>query len=107
MSAAQQLIASRKRAAHPDFVPTFGLDALRTGLPLGCAGPQGVLPSGKRRYRSAYRYLADADFACASHLANLTLFEVALRLIDFAPRAPARLSGRGLLSGRRAGASPL
>jgi len=85
MSAEQHLIARRKRAAHPDFVPTFSLGVLRARLPLRFAGPQGALPSRKRRYRSAYRYLAYADLACATHLANLTLFEVALRLIDFAP----------------------
>ncbi len=94
------LIASRKRAAHPEFVPTFGLDALRACLPLCFAAPPGVLVSGKRRYRSAYRYLADADLACATHLANLTLFEVALRLIDFSPLRD-YLAGAYYLGGAR------
>ena len=81
----QGLIASRKRAAHPDFVPTFSLDALQERLPVRFSVPQGVPPSPKRRYRSEYRYLGYEDLACPSRLANLSLFEVALRLIDFSP----------------------
>ena len=81
----QELIASRKRAAHPDFVATFSLDALRVRLPLRFTVPPGVLPSHKRRYRSAYRYLGYEDLACAPQLANFTLFEVAVRLIDLSP----------------------
>jgi hypothetical protein len=100
MTEQQALIASRKRAAHPDFVPTFSLDALRARLPLRFAGPQGVLPSGKRRYRSAYRYLGYADLACATRLANFTLFEVALRLVDFAPLRD-YLAGAYYLGGAR------
>jgi hypothetical protein len=100
MTEQQALIASRKRAAHPDFVPTFSLDALRAGLPLRCAPPPGALASGKRGYRSAYRYLADTDLGCASYLANLTLFEVALRLIDFSPLRD-YLAGAYYLGGAR------
>ena len=85
MSAQQQLIASRKRAAHADFVPTFSLDALQPRLPFRFPVPDGVLPSPKRHYRSGYRYLGYADLACPTQLVNLTLFEVALRLIDFSP----------------------
>jgi hypothetical protein len=85
MNESQELIASRKRAAHPEFVSTFSLGALREHLPLRLAVPEGVLPSVKRRYRSAYRYLGYEDLARANPLASLTLFEVALRLINFAP----------------------
>jgi hypothetical protein len=81
----QVLIASRKRAAHPDFVPTFSLDALRSQLPFRISVSQDVPPSPKRHYRSEYRYLGCEDLACPSGLANLSLFEVALRLIDFSP----------------------
>ena len=55
MSTAQQLVASRKRAAHPDFVPTFSLDALQARLPFRFPVPAGVPPSPKRHYRSGYR----------------------------------------------------
>jgi hypothetical protein len=85
MSAAQQLIASRKRAAHPDFVPTFSLDALQERLPLRFPVPQGLLPSPKRHYRSQYRYLGYADLADPTRLVHFSLFEVVLRLIDFSP----------------------
>jgi len=85
MTENQALIASRKRAAHPEFVPTFSLGALQQRLPLRFAVPQGVLASGKRRYRSAYRYLGCEDLACPSRVVNFTSFEVALRLIDFSP----------------------
>ena len=81
----QILIASRKRAAHPDFVPTFSLDALCSQLPFRFPVPEGVPPSPKRRYRSESRYLGCEDLACPSSLANLSLFEIALRLIDFSP----------------------
>jgi hypothetical protein len=63
MNESQQLIASRKRAAHPDFVPTFSLGALRERLPFRFPVPAGVLPSPKGRYRSEYRYLGYEDLA--------------------------------------------
>jgi hypothetical protein len=79
----QELTASRKRAAHPDFVSTFSLDALRDALPLRFPVPDGVLPSPKRRYRSEYRYLGYEDLNCPCQWARLTRFEIGLRLIDF------------------------
>jgi len=85
MSTQQQLSASRKRAAHPEFVPTFSLGALRARLPLRFPVPGGVPPSPKRHYRSEYHYLGYADLACPSRLASFTLFEIALCLIDFSP----------------------
>jgi hypothetical protein len=83
MTEHQQLIARRKRAAHPEFVSTFGLDALQERLPLRFPVPETVPPSPKRHYRSAYCYLGYADLACPTSLADLTCFEIALRLIDF------------------------
>jgi hypothetical protein len=83
MNENQELSASRKRAVHPAFVPTFSLGALRTRLPLRFPGPEGVPPSPKRHYRSEYRYLGYADLACPSSLVRLILFEIVLRLIDF------------------------
>jgi len=77
------LTASRKRAAHPDFVPTFSLEALRARLPLRLSVPDGTPPSPKRHYRSAYRYLGYEDLTQPDTLANFTLFEIALRLFDF------------------------
>jgi len=83
MNQNQELIASCKRAAHAEFVSTFALDALRVHLPLCFPAPAGVRACVKRRYRSRYCYLGYADLASPDPLADLTLFEVALRLIDF------------------------
>jgi hypothetical protein len=46
--------------------------------------PEGLPPSPKRRYCSEYRYLGYDDLTQPGVVANLTLFEVALRLFDFA-----------------------
>jgi hypothetical protein len=83
MSENQELIARRKRAAHPEFVSTFSREALQARLPLCFPVPETVPPSPKRHYRSEYHYLGYADLACPDHLADLTCFEIALRLIDF------------------------
>jgi len=85
MSKNTELTASQKRAAHPDFVKTFALSALRDRLPLRFPVPEGLPPSPKRHYRSHYRYLGPDDLAIPVILASLTLFEIALRLIDFSP----------------------
>jgi len=77
--------ASQKRAANPDFVTTFSLEALKDRLPFSFPVPQDLLPSPKRRYRSQYRYLGYEDLLLPGILATLTLFEMALRLIDFSP----------------------
>jgi hypothetical protein len=50
-----QLTASEKRAAHPDFIKTFSLEALRDRLPFRFPVPEGLLPSPKGHYRSQYR----------------------------------------------------
>jgi hypothetical protein len=85
MNASQEIIASRKRAAHPEFVSTFSLSALQAHLPLRFPAPEGVRACVKRRYRSQYRCLGYAGLTGPDPLADLTLFEVALRLIDFSP----------------------
>jgi hypothetical protein len=85
MSDEPTLSASRKRAAHPAFVSTFSLRALEACLPFRFSVPEGVPPSPKRHYRSAYRYRGYAELAQPVGLANRSEFETALRLIDFAP----------------------
>jgi hypothetical protein len=82
---ATPLTASQKRAAYPDFVPTFSLAALRSRLPLPFPVAPDLPPSPKLQYRSHYQYLGYADLATAPVLASLEPFEVALRLIDFSP----------------------
>jgi len=78
-----ELTASRKRAAQPDFVSTFSLDALRSRLPLRFPVPDGTPPAVKRHYRSQYCYLGYEDLTQPGTQAKLTLFDIALRLVDF------------------------
>ncbi|MBC8249579.1 MAG: hypothetical protein H8E90_07860 [Anaerolineales bacterium] len=85
MSKNTELTASQKRAANPDFVKTFSLKALKDRLPFRFPVPEDVPPSPKRRYRSQYRYLSYDDLLVPTILATLTLFQIALRLIDFSP----------------------
>jgi hypothetical protein len=77
--------ATQKRLAHPDFVPTFSLGALRDRLPVLFPVPQTVPPSPKRRYRSGYRYLGYAGLADPAVRVNWSAFEAGLRLVDFSP----------------------
>jgi len=44
MNTSQDLTASRKRAAHPEFVSTFGLGSLQADLPLRFPAPEGYAP---------------------------------------------------------------
>lgn len=85
MSTPGPLSASQKRAAHPDFVRTFSLEALRPRLPLPFPVPPDLPPSPKTHYRSHYQYPGYADLAEASVLARLDDCEIVLRLIDFSP----------------------
>jgi hypothetical protein len=77
--------ASQKRAAHPDFLRTFSLEALRPRLPLPFPVPAGLPPSPKTHYRSHYQYPGYADLAEPTVLAALDGFEIVLRLVDFSP----------------------
>ena len=85
MSTDTSLVASQKRAQHPDFVPTFSLAALQLQLPLRFPAPADVPPSCKHQYRSAYQYPGYVELADPARLTNLESFEVALHLIDFSP----------------------
>jgi hypothetical protein len=76
--------AYQKRAAHPDFVSTFSLDALRDRLPLCLPVPSDSSACLRGRYRSEYRYLGWDDLRQPGMLATLSLFEIVLRLFDFA-----------------------
>jgi len=81
----QEQSAVCKRATHPDFVSTFSVWALQERMPFSYPVPEEVPVSPKRRYRSAYRYLGPDDLFDRTRLADLTPFEVALRLVDLAP----------------------
>lgn len=75
--------AAAKRAAHPDFVPTFSLAAIQDRLPLTLPVPTDTPPSPKLAYLSHYVYLGAAELADAKLLATLSPLEVTLRLVDF------------------------
>jgi hypothetical protein len=83
--AALILTATQKRLAHPDFVPTFSLDAVRDRLPFPFPVPQAMPASPKRHYRSWYCYPGYAALADPVVRATLSPFEVSLRLVDFSP----------------------
>jgi hypothetical protein len=78
----QQRTAAQKRAAHPEFAPTFAYAALAPQLPLRLPEEADISPSPKSGYRSHYRYLGHADLADATRRASLSPFEITLRLID-------------------------
>jgi hypothetical protein len=71
--------------AHPNFVPTFSLNAVHPRLPFLFPVPQTVPPSPKRRYRSGYRYPGYAGLADPAVRVNWSPFEACLRLVDFSP----------------------
>lgn len=77
--------AASKRAAHPDFVATFSVQALQDRLPFSFPVPEQVPASPKRHYRSTYCYLGYDDLLDLTRLAQLSDFEVALRLVDLSP----------------------
>ena len=54
-------------------------------MPFRFPVPDDLPPSPKKRYRSFYRYPGADDPADPAILAILSLFEIALRLIDFSP----------------------
>jgi hypothetical protein len=85
MSTQPTPVASQKRAAHPDFIATFSLAALRDRLPFRFPVPDDLPPSPKKQYRSFYRYPGADDLADPAILAILSLLEIALRLVDFSP----------------------
>jgi hypothetical protein len=76
-------IASRAADAH--FVATCSLEGLREQLPLRWPAPAELAPSPKRAYRSAYVHLGGPDLADPAGWEQLSDFDLALRLIDFAP----------------------
>lgn len=79
------LDASQKRAAHPDFVRTFSLEAVRDRLPIRLVPALAAPVCPKGRYRSEYRYLGWDDLGQPAVWPKLSLFEIVLRLFDFAP----------------------
>lgn len=75
--------ATAKRAQHPELA-LWAPSALTPGGPLAFPTDPALPPSPKPRYRSHYRPPDPAALASVA-LADLSDFEIALRLIDFSP----------------------
>ncbi len=75
--------ATRKRAAHPLFVVTWSLEALRPKLPLRFVGDARLPLPPKLRYRSEYRYLGSEVLFDPTERATLSQLQIVLYIVDF------------------------
>ena len=75
--------AAQKRAAHPLFVVTWSLEALRAKLPLCFAADPKLPASPKLRYRSEYRYLGPDLVFDRGERATLSDFQIVVYIVDF------------------------
>ena len=78
-----ELTPTQQRCQDPSFVAKFSFPALLAILPLSLPVPDNTPASPKRRYRSQYVYLGYQDLRDRSLWPVLSLFDLALRLIDF------------------------
>ena len=85
MTQQQNPTAVRKRSDNQETLARFSWPHLRPRLPLRFPLDPHLPPSPKHRYRSHYRYLDAESLEDPQTLETLSAFEVALRLIDYAP----------------------
>ena len=78
-----KLTASQQRSGDPALVASLSFPALLDSLPLSLPVPADTPPSPKRHYRSQYTYLGYEDLPDPAVWSTLSLFDLALRLIDF------------------------
>jgi len=78
-----ELTASGQRCQDPTFVASLSFPSLSAKLPLSLPVPTDIPPSPKRHYRSQYAYLGYGDIVDPAVWPTLSLFDLALRLIDF------------------------
>ena len=78
-----ELSASQQRSGDPAFVASLSFPSLLGRLPLSLPVPADTPPSPKRHYRSQYIYLGYEDLLDPAIWPTLSLFDLALRLIDF------------------------
>lgn len=97
---AVDLTAVEQRAQDHDFVAHCSLEGLRDRLPLRWPTPPGVPPSPKKRYRSQYVYLGWEDLQDPAAWEYLSLYDIALRLIDYEGLRPVLAQLLGWKSGR-------
>ena len=84
-----ELTASQQRSLDPTLVATLSFLELLDKLPLSLPVPADTPPSPKRHYRSQYVYLGYEDLLDPAVWPTLSLFDLALRLIDFSSLEPA------------------
>jgi len=78
-----ELTASQQRSRDLQLVASLSFPSLLEKLPLSLPVPPETPPSPKRHYRSQYTYLGCGDLLGPSVWPTLSLFDLALRLIDF------------------------
>ena len=94
------LTAVACRAQDPLLVAQCSLDGLRERLPLRWPTPPDVPAFPKQRLRSHYLYQGWKDLEDASAREVFSLFDIALRLIDFSGVRPVLAQLLGWTSGR-------
>jgi hypothetical protein len=87
MSTTKTPTASEKRAENREALAIFGLDKLKTKLPLVFACDPDLPPSPKPHYRSAYQYLGFEDLN-EETLDIFSTFEIGVRLFDYSALEP-------------------
>ena len=87
MSSAKKPTAIEKRAQNLKALAPFVLDNLKQKLPLVFPRDPDWPPSPKPRYRSTYRYLGFDDLDRQA-MADLSPFEIAVRLFDYSHLEP-------------------
>ena len=87
MNSAKKPTAIEKRAQNLKALAPFVLDNLKQKLPLVFPRDPDWPPSPKPRYRSTYRYLGFDDLDRQA-MADLSPFEIAVRLFDYSHLEP-------------------
>lgn len=80
-----ELTATEQRCADSAFVASLSLPSILDKLPFKLPISVDTPPSPKRHYRSQYTYLGYGDIVDPTVWPTLSLFDLALRLIDFSP----------------------
>jgi hypothetical protein len=83
-----ELSASQQRSQDPALVASLSFPALLDKLPLSLPVPADTSPSPKHHYRSQYTYLGCEDLLDPAVWPILSLFDLALRIIDFSSLEP-------------------
>jgi hypothetical protein len=97
---AAKLSAVEARAQDSEFVAQGNFEELQERLPLCWPTPPEVPPSPKQGYRSHYVYLGWQDLQDPAEWAELSEFDLVLRLVDFSGLRPVLAQRLGWTSAR-------